>query len=63
MISEFASAYEQKNTYLGYINVSKEDDKVVIYLDFEFRIWNRLMLQYVDLLKHLTKCRELNQSL
>lgn len=35
VVSEFASAYEEKDTYLGYINVSKEDDKVVIYLDLE----------------------------
>lgn len=33
VVDEFASTYEDQDSYLGYINVSKEDDKVVIYFD------------------------------
>lgn len=32
-ICEFHKPYEEKDIYLGYIDVSKEDDKARIYLD------------------------------
>jgi hypothetical protein len=32
-IDEFIKQYKDKDIYLGYINVSKTDDKVEIYLD------------------------------
>lgn len=32
-IVEFHRPYEEKDIYLGYIDVSKKDDKVVVYLD------------------------------
>lgn len=35
VVSEFASTYEEQDMELGYLNVSKEDDKVVVYLDLE----------------------------
>lgn len=35
VVSEFASTYEEQDMDLGYVNVSKEDDKVVVYLDLE----------------------------
>ena len=35
VVSEFASTYEEQDMDLGYLNVSKEEDKVVVYLDLE----------------------------
>ncbi|MDO5559840.1 MAG: hypothetical protein Q4F95_09615 [Oscillospiraceae bacterium] len=32
-IAEFMKPYNDEDTYLGYIDVTKEDDKVSIYLD------------------------------
>lgn len=32
-IAEFLIIYDEKDIYLGYIDVSKEDDKIAIYLD------------------------------
>lgn len=32
-ISEFFAPYSEKEIYTGYLNISKEDDKVEIYLD------------------------------
>lgn len=32
-VHDFVAPYEEKDIYMGYLSISKEDDKIFIYLD------------------------------